>query len=323
MKKRWIAVGAAALLLSPWLPRQAAAQPTVEEVVAEFFPQRLITESEDDHAQGGPLPFQASDFLVVDLDGDGGDSIVAAYSNGFSGVVRVLRRDGAEWRLAAEPDLPLLGGIFPSVSRVEVDGDAGPELLVSYSSPRGRGADWVFDWDGSELRPVNPTVTDDAGEIDTVLSGVEFLDLDGDGLIEMVNPTGSGPVAADEVEPIGSGDYEVYAFDGERFVLDGPVAYFGTATRGTGAPVTERIAFSAQSPGPYRLRIVNGTADGHHRVGSAVIRLNGAEVAGPHHFNQHVHRLDVEVALVAENVLEIELRGAPGGVITYSFEPAS
>jgi hypothetical protein len=324
MKKRWIAAGAAALLLPVGLPRPAAAQePTPEQIVAQFFPQRLITESEDDHAAGGPLPFQASDFEVVDLQGDGSAFIVAAYTNGFSGVVRALRKVGADWQVADEPDLPRLGGVFPSLSLVEIDADGPPEVLVSLSSARGPSADWVFDWDGSHLRPVNPTVADDDGEIDTALSDADLLDLDGDGRAEMINPTGSGPVAEDEVEPIGFGDYEVFAFDGERYVPAGNVSYFGTATRQTGAPVTERIRFTVQPPGAYRLHIVNGTASGDHRVSSAVIRLNGDQVAGPGQFNQNVAHLDIAVSLQEENLLEIELRGRPGGRLTYIFQPAS
>ena len=324
MTKRWIAVAAAALLLPAGFPRPAASQPpTPEQIVAQFFPQHLITESEDDHAAGGPLPFQASDFEAVDLQGDGSEFLVAAYTNGFSGAVRVLHKAGTGWQLADEPDLPRLGGIFPSVSLLEIDGEGPPEVLVSLSSARGPSADWVFDWDGSDLRPVNPTVAGDDGEIDTVLSDADFLDLDGDGVAEMINPTGSGPVAEDETEPIAFGDYDVYAFDGERYAPAGSVSYFGTATRQTGAPVTERIRFGVQPPGAYRLHIVNGTASGADRVSSAVIRLNGVEVAGPSDFNQNVAQLDVAVSLQEDNLLEIELRGRPGGRLAYTFQPAS
>lgn len=322
MKTRWLVVVAATLLSFPGAPG-AAQETTSEEVVAEFFPQRLIDESEDDHARGGPLPFRASDFVESELGGEGVSFLVAAYTNGFSGAVRVLRKVGTQWQLVDEPRLPRLGGVFPSVSLVDLESDGLPEVLVSLSSGRGPTADWVFAWEESHLVPVNPVVADDAGEIDTVLSDADLLDLNGDGRLEMINPTGSGPVAPDETEPIGVGDFDVYSFDGESFVLTGTATFFGTVERGTGPPEAERFLFQVPSPdGPFRMALVNGTEDGTDRVSSAVVRLNGQQIAGPRRFNQNVERLELEVSLREENVLSIELRGSPGGRVTFSFEPA-
>ncbi len=63
----------------------------------------------------------------------------------------------------------------------------------------------------------------------------------------------------------------------------GPKRY----TRTTGAPnvFTDTVAVPAGVVSPYVLKVVNGEPDGSHRVSSATIAVNGAEVARP--FDRH------------------------------------
>src|SRR5439155_25215566 len=91
------------------------------------------------------------------------------------------------------------------------------------------------------------------------------------------------------------------------FTAFGPRVY----TRTTGAPVTVRNAFNISNPSTqYSIRIrVN-------RVASAVVSINGLEVARPSDFNATVTIIEKPVVLHASNELAVELRGGPGGTRT-------
>src|SRR5438477_4590758 len=95
-----------------------------DAVVKQFFPQWLISEANVDFAQGGPKPFQAFAYVDADLNGVGtANFIVAAYSNGFSGSVLVLQKQGVSAVQIAAPSFPLMGGVYPSVTLLDVDND--------------------------------------------------------------------------------------------------------------------------------------------------------------------------------------------------------
>src|SRR5947209_18992366 len=82
----------------------------------------------------------------------------------------------------------------------------------------------------------------------------------------------------------------------------GSTVVFGPekCVRATGAPKTEVRTFAAPAslPATYTLRIDNDT------VSSAVVTLNGKEIAGPSDFSQQVTVITRSVALLATNTLE-------------------
>ena len=88
--------------------------------------------------------------------------------------------------------------------------------------------------------------------------------------------------------------------------------------RARGAPAVETVRFTlpAGAGTPQRLYVVNGEADGTRRVSSAVVRLNGAGVIAPSDLNQNVGGLVRGVLLAGENVVEVEVRSAPGSFLT-------
>jgi RHS repeat-associated protein len=93
----------------------------------------------------------------------------------------------------------------------------------------------------------------------------------------------------------------------------GTVAVFGpqTLTRTTGAPNTFDFTFDVQNPSlPYTLRIDN---DG---IASAVVTINGTEIAGPSSFNPGIKVIERAVSVRASNALHVELRSKPGSQIT-------
>jgi hypothetical protein len=103
-------------------------------------------------------------------------------------VVRVLRKTGSSATLVSEPMLPLMGGIIPEVSLIDLDGDTRPEILVRYSAATGGFSSWIFKWTGSVLTSFGPTQTDEDGDVTTALNDVGFLDVTGDGIPELLNP---------------------------------------------------------------------------------------------------------------------------------------
>jgi hypothetical protein len=95
------------------------------------------------------------------------------------------------------------------------------------------------------------------------------------------------------------------------FVADlraGTFAAYGptTFTRSTGAPNPAAFTFDVLDPAAqYELRITESTAS------SAVVMLNGVEVAGTKDFNQKIDTVTKPVQLVAHNNMSVEFRGGP------------
>jgi hypothetical protein len=69
--------------------------------------------------------------------------------------------------------------------------------------------------------------------------------------------------------------------------------------------------------------VINGAADGSHRVSSASVLLNGVEILGSQDFNQRVDKLVVPVALKDSDQVQVVLKSAPGSYLTISVECAN
>jgi hypothetical protein len=96
----------------------------------------------------------------------------------------------------------------------------------------------------------------------------------------------------------------------------GPTQY----TRSGGPPQTFTATFQHCGTAPCQLVVLNGTADGRHRVSSGSISLNGAQIIRPRDFNQNVYRIVRPVVLADNNQLTIRLASAPGSFLTVSVE---
>ena len=101
------------------------------------------------------------------------------------------------------------------------------------------------------------------------------------------------------------------------------VAVFGPEDflRSKGKPVTIVRTFSGADPsGAFTLCIDNGGQAGDYGlVDSAVVTLNGLEVARPSDFNETVLSVVRPVSVAADNVLTVELRGGPGSGFTLQI----
>ena len=98
--------------------------------------------------------------------------------------------------------------------------------------------------------------------------------------------------------------------NGETVNVFGPEVFF----RSTGKPETVRQSFTLppMADGPYVMVLINGDADGGNRVSSAVLLLNGELIIGPSDFDQQAFRIEREVFLLPDNILEVELKSGPG-----------
>jgi len=107
--------------------------------------------------------------------------------------------------------------------------------------------------------------------------------------------------------------------DGSYWPIFGPQTF----CRDKGAPVVEHVVFDSPISGTAILRIENGlTADGDatRLVSSAIIGVNGKDVAVPNMFNQQVEQIEVPVELdEGLNTLDVELRSGPESCLTISI----
>lgn len=237
--------------------------------------------------------------------------LAVAYSNGISGVVRLLRVAGEAASLVSER--AGLDGSAPSLSTVDMDSDHVPEIVASYrTGRRGERTSYIYRWTGSALEPL----ARDANGGDAGFVNATFADIDGDGKMEVMEPKSTaGDDAASETFTTG---FDTYSLVNGMFQQT-PVAaeYVGFFSRGPAAPKTVTDQFSAH-PGAYVLRITNGDQMGN-TVDSAEIRLNGVVIFGPPQFKPVSRTLSAPVTLSEENTIAVELRSAPKSAITITF----
>jgi hypothetical protein len=96
----------------------------------------------------------------------------------------------------------------------------------------------------------------------------------------------------------------------------GPTQY----TREAGPPQVFRETFEFCGSAPGRIVVINGDADGTHRISSASIYLNGVLVIGPQRFNQKVAKVIAPIVLGSNNKLTIRLTSKPGSFLTVAVE---
>jgi hypothetical protein len=128
------------------------------------------------------------DFSRADLDRTGnGDYIVAVYCGSPNGIIRVLRPSGNDAAVVAETGYPAMGGHFPRLRLVDLDGDGSPEIVASFATMGGLEQTWIFRWSGAALALFGPTTTSGRRSVvHSLISSVDFLDVDGDGIPEII-----------------------------------------------------------------------------------------------------------------------------------------
>ncbi len=131
--------------------------------------------------------------VVVDLDHDGANELVAAYYD-----VYVFSSDGTLLHRAQEGD----GRVYAPHVVADLDGDGITEVVA------GRGHEvWAWEWRGSSLAVKNgwPADTTTGGNSPEI-RGMASADLDGDGTIEIV-------VTTTQTVPTSDGGAQVFVLD--------------------------------------------------------------------------------------------------------------
>jgi hypothetical protein len=169
----------------------------------------------------------------------------------------------------------------------------------------------IFKWTNGHLVLWGPTRTDQYGVVHSVLPTLDYADVDGDGLLELI-----------EEKDIESGILleKVYHLSGGQYVPAQPAVFHGEFVRAAGQPENVQASFPAPATaaGNWLLRVINGDDKGGNSVTSGDIRLNGAVVVTTDMLKKKVRTISVPVALHANNTIEVELRSAPGSGLTVA-----
>ncbi|MFQ5777636.1 MAG: hypothetical protein ACE5IP_06475 [Terriglobia bacterium] len=294
------------------------------QIADQFYPQGLAQEATERENLGGTAFSRDFCFAVFDtLPSGDPQTIIAAYTDGIGGAILVISAQGdGSYGVVFEPTEFIFGGFNCKVKLVDLDSDGRNEIRVAFSDYRTFTADWYFRWDGLQLLNLGPTQGDPS--VFTVLNTSDPLDLDHDGILEIIS-IGDSSLLADETGTVPNAPKEVYKSLGGPYTFERTLAYYGFFRRETGAPqmFQEALAFPAEPTGNFVLKVINGKHDGTNRVSSARILLNGVEILSPTHFSQQVEFLSIPVTLVRNNSIEVTLAGKPLGTIIVTIENVS
>lgn len=294
----------------------------ISATVAQFYPVSL----EQAAADSGTGPGRRQCYAVLEADASGAPvTIFAAYTDLYEGAVRVLKRSGAGFTVAAEPSQESHSGFDCEVQLLDLNGDGANEVRVSFMAGTN-SADWFYAWDGAVLTSMTPLLALPGTEVgETAIRNAGVMDLDGDGVVEVVS---FNPSPIDPAE-LGSPS-ELYRLNAGRFEIDRPVVSVSAFKRADGAPRDDSVSLRlpAGATGPFTLRVFNGSGLGtgsrvENSVESGRIWLNGQEIVSPQHFGNNVAVIERTVTLQAENELKVRLGGAPGGRIVVVIDAAS
>lgn len=89
--------------------------------------------------------------------------------------------------------------------------------------------------------------------------------------------------------------------------------------RGKGKPELEKITFSTE-PGTFTIHLSSPASGESIAVSSAMVWLDGVQIAGPSDFDGEGASLTFEGSGEGSHCLEVELRGKPGGTMELAVE---
>jgi len=307
-------------------PAQLASDSQAAErgIVEQFYPMEMLAEDARVAAERGGRSSKGVAFVAADLDGTGNkDYLVAVYGVAVPPfTVRVLKKEGSSAALVYELKRFMLFGGDARISVIDVDHSGHPGFVIQTRQTHGNYVTCFLRWDGTALTPFGVAGVDGAsGYAYSPLDDAYFLDLDGDGILEIVNPP--------EFEPGRPGDlpetvkkYEIYKIEGDGYKLS-PMFFDAFFELWSSPYETERESFVASQPGtPYIMTIANGDGRNIPPVTSARIELNGEVIAGPDKVNNRSRYLTVPVSVQTKNVINVSFTGPEGSKLYVGIGPA-
>jgi hypothetical protein len=281
------------------------AQSADERLVRDFFPSSLYDDTVDSDTYA---ELQHSSYVSISV----GDSrrLVAAYANGFAGVVRLIDPANPP-KLLDEVNPGGMVGANVTVATRRITPDPDEEVVVTFTSLRGDLISWLMEATPDSLRLIGPSHTVGSDVFSKVVNAL-FTDLDGDGFSEVIS---RGTVVDQET---GEAEWELFSFKEDGSFQTTKLALFQPVYRQDGKPTTEKVAFAAQ-PGESVLVVVNGP-EGSTPATAGSIKLNGQMVFTPADFQRRQRLVRMPVRLQQTNEMEVELSSAPGSGIFVMLE---
>jgi hypothetical protein len=306
-------------LIGPAFGQKPTAEPETAEhaknraIVEQFFPQKLLNDDAAFVAKHGRPSTKGFGFLAADLNGTGRkEFLIAVYKWLGGAAVRVLKKDGDSAVVVDEPKLCPFSGKDPKVSLIDLDPSERPAILVQTTDDRNVPGPWIFKWDGTSLRSFGAADPIDGLPCSDLADPV-FVDLDGDGILEIVN--GAEPENPDVVGPTKS---RVFKLVNGAYVQSGIFEYFFFG-------VTGPDTFEAGNPKvPYVVTVANGDGRKMPPVDAAEIRLNGELIAGPDKISRRSRYLRIPVTVKDQNTIDVRITsGTQGSGLFVGIGPAA
>jgi hypothetical protein len=291
-----------------------------QQVVDQFYPQALIDRADPPGTPGGIPLIRKSAFVVLEQLPGVPRTILACYSNGADGAIRVIRRSNEVYGVVYEPTLLDLGGRDCRVKIYDPLVLGSPVLGVSFQGISTYSADWFFRWDGTSLVILGPTTNEPGGTKTTPFNNASLLDLSHTGSWVIINPVCARPPVGDE-NCIAADVYRLS--EQNMYVMDRTLLSLEPFGQSSSQPQTREVIFDLPSgtQGPYRMTVVNGERGGGYRTASGTIVLNGQTVVNSGQLNLQAEFVTVNVDLQAkENNMQVTLANRQGAQVWVYVE---
>jgi hypothetical protein len=176
-----MATGTALLFVAAALAPALATPQGVDlaAIVARFYPTSL--DADVTAIAAGRADVRHQCWVVLQADAAGPSIVLAAYTNSQTGAVRVLVRGAAGFTVGDEAAGAAIAGSSCRADGIDVDGDGRPEAVVRFGTSDGT-TDWIYAWRDGALADLTPLT---AEGVPIAVFNADFVDLDGDGLLEL------------------------------------------------------------------------------------------------------------------------------------------
>jgi len=293
-------------------------------LVGRFFPKEMLAVDARLASVHNGLSYKQAAFVAADLAGTGRKEFLVAVF-GVAGeapyAVRVLKKEGDSAVLVSEVGRFMFGGVDPKISSIDVDHSGHPGFVIETRQTHGNREVCFLRWDGASLTPFGTATTDTtSGYAYSALNYAYFLDLDGDGILEIVStPEFVPPV---EAQPDGPKKYRIYRVEGDGYKLSN--MFFEDFSEYEPNPYGSYWeTFIASEPGtPYLVTVANGDGRAIQPVTSAEIELNGQVIAGPGRVSASSRYFSIPVSVQAKNVIKVTLTGPKDSELFLGVGPA-
>jgi hypothetical protein len=201
------------------------------------------------------------------------------------------------------------------IDLIDVDGDGFSDVVVSFSGSRGPSVDWLLKWTGNQFRDLTP-IEDEDGIKTSALRSAVVMDIDGDGVPEIVNATRRAGTYSDG-STNAEDAFEVYKLKDGVFQDAGTLVFYARFLGG-GARGQSRTFAVNRTDITYTLTIING-GRGIQRVTKGSVTLNGVLIATASDFKDRA--VSRSVHLANSDQLEVAIDGPHDQVLLVTIRP--